>query len=110
MSSRCLRINLMHSHLDHGKLDLQILYPTDGLGSNIKIDFRGTSCILRVLPRFKEEINEEWIADKIRFSYDGLGRQRILTPLGKKDGSFKKLDWENALGQTRNKFDSCRSQ
>ena len=79
--------------------------PTDGLGSNIKIDFRGTE-ILRVLPRFKEEINEEWIADKIRFSYDGLGRQRILTPLGKKDGSFKKLDWETALGKTREKFHS----
>ena len=59
-----------------------------------------------MLPRFKEEINEEWIADKIRFSYDGLGRQRILTPLEKKMVVLKTRDWENALGQTRNKFDS----
>ena len=80
---------------------------SDGLGSNIRIDSRGTE-ILRVLPRFNEEINEEWISDKARFSYDGLRTSTNFNSLlGKKDGSSKKLDWENALGKlSSKKFDS----
>ena len=49
---------------------------SDALGSNIRIDSRGTE-ILRILPRFNEEINEEWISDKARFSYDGLKVKRL---------------------------------
>ena len=40
---------------------------SDGIGSNIRIDSRGTE-VLRILPRFNESINEEWISDKARFS------------------------------------------
>jgi NADH dehydrogenase (ubiquinone) Fe-S protein 1 len=38
---------------------------------------------MRVIPRLNEEINEEWISDKTRFSYDGLKRQRITEPFAK---------------------------
>jgi NADH dehydrogenase (ubiquinone) Fe-S protein 1 len=49
---------------------------SDGLGSNTRVDLRGTE-ILRVLPRFNEEINEEWISDKTRFMFDGFKKQRL---------------------------------
>lgn len=51
----------------------------DPLGSNIRIESRGVE-IMRILPRINESINEEWISDKIRFSYDGLKVQRIDRP------------------------------
>ena len=43
----------------------------DSLGSNITINTRGSS-ISRIIPRNNDLVNEEWISDKIRFSYDGL--------------------------------------
>jgi len=75
---------------------------TDGLGSHLRIDSRGTE-ILRVLPRFSKEINEEWITDKARFSFDGLEIQRLTTPLIREGTSFKPVKWEEAFSyiQTR---------
>ena len=52
----------------------------DSFGSNIKVDIRGKE-ILRVLPKILESLNEEWISDKIRFSYDSLKKQRLDVPL-----------------------------
>ena len=52
----------------------------DSLGSAIRVDSRGTA-VMRVLPRLHEAVNEEWLADKARFAYDGLRRQRLATPL-----------------------------
>lgn len=52
----------------------------DSLGSNIRIDLRGSD-ILRIVPRQNELINMQWISDKIRFVYDGLNKQRITKPL-----------------------------
>lgn len=69
----------------------------DALGSNIQVDTRGAE-ILRVLPRVNEEVNEEWISDKSRFSYDGLKKQRLTVPLRRKaDGTFEELTWAEAL-------------
>ena len=47
----------------------------DAVGSNIRLDSKGDK-ILRVLPRFNENINEEWISDKTRYAYDGINHQR----------------------------------
>jgi len=70
---------------------------TDGLGSNIRIDTRGTE-VMRVVPRLHEGVNEEWISDKARFSYDGLKRQRLDKPLVKgADGRLKPATWEQAM-------------
>jgi len=76
---------------------------SDGLGSNTKIDFRGVE-VLRILPRFKEEINEEWISDKIRFLYDGLKRQRIGHPLERKEGDLTKVNWKSTLKSLKESF------
>lgn len=79
---------------------------SDSVGSNIRIDSRGTE-ILRILPRFNEEINEEWISDKTRFSYDGLKVQRLNTPYVKKDGKLTACGWEEALRVVASKLTSC---
>ena len=68
----------------------------DAVGSNIVISHR-TGEVLRILPRVNEEINEEWLSDKARFSYDGLKRQRLITPMMKIDGKLEAVEWEDAL-------------
>ena len=75
----------------------------DGLGSNIRIDFSGNQ-IKRVLPRLNENINEEWISDKIRFSYDGLNRQRINEPMLKVNNSLKISDWSETFKTIKKKL------
>lgn len=66
---------------------------TDGLGSNIRVDTRGTE-VMRIVPRLHEGVNEEWISDKARFSYDGLKRQRLDTPFVKDaSGKLKPATW-----------------
>lgn len=68
----------------------------DGVGSNIRIDTRGSE-IMRVLPRLNEHVNEEWISDKSRFSYDGLKRQRLSTPMVRtSDGALLPVSWDRA--------------
>lgn len=51
----------------------------DALGSNIRIDSRSLE-VMRILPKTNDDINEEWLSDKARFSYDGLKTQRIDRP------------------------------
>ena len=68
----------------------------DTMLSNISIDVRGLK-IMRILPRINERINEEWISDKIRFSYDGFRQQRILSPTLRIGDILEELDWEEAL-------------
>lgn len=48
----------------------------DCVGSPISVNFKDTS-IVRIFPRYSREINEEWISDKVRFSYDGFRRTRV---------------------------------
>ena len=70
---------------------------TDGLGSNIIINTKGNE-VLRILPRFNESLNEEWITDKARFSYDGLKKQRLLNPfIRNSEGFLVKETWENSF-------------
>jgi len=72
----------------------------DAVGSNIIVSTR-TGEVMRVLPRVNEDINEEWISDKARFSYDGLKRQRLVTPMVKgPDGELLAVEWEDALVAT----------
>jgi len=52
----------------------------DSLGSNIRVDVKGNA-VMRILPKLNENINEEWISDKIRFSYDSLRKERLTFPL-----------------------------
>jgi NADH dehydrogenase (ubiquinone) Fe-S protein 1 len=61
----------------------------DSLGSNTEVDYKKyTRMIMRVNPRVHESINEEWLSDKSRQAFDGLKRQRVLTPLLRKGEDF----------------------
>src|SRR6195952_1477600 len=51
----------------------------DAVGSAIRVDARGPE-VLRVLPRVNDDVNEEWLADKSRFSFDALKRRRLDKP------------------------------
>ena len=69
---------------------------SDSVGSNIKINFKETE-ILRVLPAVNDNLNEEWISDKTRFSFDGLKIQRIGQPYFQINDKFSKIGWRHAL-------------
>ncbi len=68
----------------------------DAVGSNIRVDARGRE-VLRILPRLHEGVNEEWIADKTRFIWDGLKRQRLDRPYIRKDGKLVPANWDEAF-------------
>ncbi|KAJ2486779.1 ndufs1 NADH-ubiquinone oxidoreductase subunit [Coemansia sp. RSA 2050] len=69
----------------------------DALGSAIRVDSRGAE-VVRVVPRTNDDVNEEWIGDKARFSYDGLKRQRLTMPLVRSaEGRLEPASWADAL-------------
>ncbi|HCY56125.1 MAG TPA: NADH-quinone oxidoreductase subunit G [Oceanicaulis sp.] len=68
----------------------------DAIGSNIRVDSR-SGAVLRILPRIHEGVNEEWISDKTRFVWDGLGRQRLDKPYVRKGGKLTAIGWDEAL-------------
>jgi NADH-quinone oxidoreductase subunit G len=71
--------------------------PHDGLGSNLMVQVKG-STVMRVLPLENEAINECWLSDRDRFSYEGLNTpDRLTTPMIKQDGKWQQTDWQTAL-------------
>lgn len=75
---------------------------SDAVGSNIRVDFKETE-IVRVLPRLNEDLNEEWISDKTRYSFDSLKIQRIDSPYVKEKGSLKQCSWQKAVEEFKKK-------
>lgn len=69
---------------------------TDAVGSNIRF-FTSGQRIMRVLPRLHEGVNEEWIGDKTRFAFEGLGVQRLDRPYVRKNGKLQESSWSEAL-------------
>ncbi|MCK4950925.1 MAG: NADH-quinone oxidoreductase subunit G, partial [Gammaproteobacteria bacterium] len=71
--------------------------PHDCVGSNIFVHtFRGK--VNRVVPRDNEKLNECWLSDRDRFSYEGVNsEQRLTTPMVKRNGEWKEVDWDEAL-------------
>ncbi len=69
----------------------------DALGTNIRVDARGSE-VLRVLPRTNDAVNEEWMADKGRFSHDGLKRRRLDRPWVRENGKLRPATWPEAFG------------
>jgi NADH-quinone oxidoreductase subunit G len=68
----------------------------DATGTNIRVDSRGPD-VLRILPRVHEEVNEEWMADRGRFSFDALKRRRLDRPWIRKDGKLRAATWPEAF-------------
>ncbi len=71
--------------------------PHDGLGSHIEVHVKDNK-VMRVLPREKESINECWLSDRDRFSYEGLNSpDRLRVPMIKHNGQWQETDWKTAL-------------
>jgi NADH-quinone oxidoreductase subunit G len=71
--------------------------PHDSLGSNLVVQVKQNT-VLRVLPLENEAVNECWLSDKDRFSYEGLtSPDRLRQPMVKRDGKWEELDWEQAF-------------
>jgi NADH-quinone oxidoreductase subunit G len=71
--------------------------PHDCVGSNLYAHVRRGQ-LMRVVPRPNDEINETWIADRDRFSYEGVySPDRLERPLAKRDGQWREVDWAEAL-------------
>ena len=68
----------------------------DAVGCNIRVDARGPE-VLRILPRINEDVNEEWLGDKSRFSVDGLKRRRLDRPWVRRDGKLRAATWAEAF-------------
>jgi NADH-quinone oxidoreductase subunit G len=71
--------------------------PHDSLGSNVVVQVKGDR-VMRVLPLENEAVNECWLSDKDRFSYEALnGDERLDRPMIKREGEWREVDWQTAL-------------
>jgi NADH-quinone oxidoreductase subunit G len=85
-----------------------LVSPHDSMGTNLFAHvLRGK--VMRVVPRANEEINETWITDRDRYSYEGLySEDRLSRPLVRqrdnKGDAWKEVDWETALNLAAEKL------
>jgi NADH-quinone oxidoreductase subunit G len=71
--------------------------PHDSLGSNLIVEVKQNR-VMRVLPLENEELNECWLSDRDRFSYEGLNSEERLTrPMMRTDGKWREVQWQAAL-------------
>jgi NADH-quinone oxidoreductase subunit G len=71
--------------------------PHDSVGANLVVQVKNNR-VMRVLPFENEAINECWISDKDRFSYEGLNSpERLTRPMLKQGGQWIETDWQTAL-------------
>jgi NADH-quinone oxidoreductase subunit G len=71
--------------------------PHDSTGANLVVQVKSNK-VMRVVPLENEDVNECWIADRDRFSYEALnGDQRLTAPMIKQGGAWKTVDWTTAL-------------
>ncbi len=71
--------------------------PHDSTGANLIMQVKGNQ-VMRVVPLENEDINECWIADRDRFSYEALNSdQRLHTPMIRQGGAWLPVDWSTAL-------------
>jgi len=71
--------------------------PHDSLGANLVVQVKANR-VMRVVPLENDDVNECWISDKDRFSYEGLNsEQRLTSPMIKQGGAWAEVDWQTAL-------------
>ena len=71
--------------------------PHDGIGSNVHFHIKQDQ-VMRVVPAQNEAINEVWLSDRDRFSYEGLySSNRLMAPMIKEDGQWIEVDWTTAF-------------
>ena len=80
----------------------------DAVGSNIRVDTYNWE-VKRILPRLNNDINEEWISDKTRYSCDGLLKQRLDVPYIKKNKKLQKSTWDETISLLVDKIKSTNT-
>ena len=76
--------------------------PHDSAGANLVVQVKQNR-VMRVLPLENEQVNECWIADRDRFSYEALtGEERLTAPMIKQGGQWREVDWQTALEYVSN--------
>jgi NADH-quinone oxidoreductase subunit G len=84
--------------------------PHCGLGSNLTVQVKQNR-VMRVLPRENEAINECWLSDKDRYSYEGLNsEQRLARPMLRQGGTWREVEWQVALDFVATELKRIRDQ
>jgi NADH-quinone oxidoreductase subunit G len=83
--------------------------PHDSTGANLVVQVKNNQ-VMRVVPLENEAVNECWIADRDRFSYEALnGSDRLTSPMIKQGGEWKAVDWQTALEYVANGLKQIKS-
>jgi len=84
-----------------------LVSPHDSVGSNLYAHvLRGR--VMRVVPRPNEEINETWISDRDRFSYEGIySEDRLQRPMIREGNTWREVDWQTALNRAAEKLSAA---
>lgn len=83
--------------------------PHDGLGSRLSVQTKNQR-VMRVLPIEDESINECWLSDRDRFSYEGLNStERLTRPMIRREGKLVEADWQEALQFAANALRQIKS-
>jgi len=84
--------------------------PHDSTGANLIVQVKNNK-VMRVLPLENESVNECWIADRDRFSYEALNSdERLTSPMLKQGGVWKSVDWQTALEYVANGLKQIKSE
>ena len=84
--------------------------PHDSAGANLIVQVKNNK-VMRVVPLENEAVNECWIADRDRFSYEALnGDQRLTKPMLKQGGEWTEVDWQTALEYVANGLNQVKAQ
>ncbi len=76
--------------------------PHDSTGTNLIVQVKNNT-VMRVLPLENEDVNECWLADRDRFSYEALNtNERLTSPMIKQGGQWQEVDWQTALEYVAN--------
>ena len=84
--------------------------PHDSTGTNLIVQVKNNK-VMRVVPLENEAVNECWIADRDRFSYEALNAdERLLSPMLKQGGNWKTVDWQTALEYVANGLKQIKAE
>jgi len=84
--------------------------PHDSTGANLIVQVKNNK-VMRVVPLENEAVNECWIADRDRFSYEALDSQdRLTQPMIKHGGEWKTVDWQTALEYVAKSFKHIQAE
>jgi len=84
--------------------------PHDSTGSNLIVQVKNNK-VMRVVPLENESVNECWLADRDRFSYEALNSdERLTSPMLKQGGEWKSVDWQTALEYVANGLKQIKAE